>query len=150
LLERENAMDITRAVASVATFAALAAALFGNVAPPASAAPSMSGDYVLTETNPAGLSTDTNWNVNPCGEECIDVRAGAGNSRAQLIDGQWVMDMYANIRCPDGVRVPFAANAHVTWDANTQAGTDQQIYLQAACGQPSGYSRTNRIQLKAS
>ena len=137
-------MDITRATAAAAAFAALAA----GPAPPASAAPSMSGDYVLTETNPAGLSTATNWNVNPCGEDCIDVRAGAGNSRAQLIDGQWVMDMYANIRCPDGVRVPFAANAHVTWDANTLAGTDQQVYLQAACGQPSGYSRTNRIQLK--
>ncbi|MGO9385259.1 MAG: hypothetical protein ACLP4W_24995 [Mycobacterium sp.] len=138
-------MDITRAIAAAAIFAAVAA---GAPAAPASATPAMSGDYILTETNPAGQTTQTDWNINPCGDGCIDIRAGAGNSRAQLIHGQWVIDMFDNIRCPDGTRVPYAANAHITWDANTLAGTDQQVYMQAACGQPAGYTRTNQIQLR--
>ena len=138
-------MDIERAIAATATFAAVAA---GAAAAPASAAPTMSGDYTLTETNPAGQTTVTDWNVNPCGDGCIDVKAGVGTSRAQLVNGQWVIDMFDNIRCSDGTRVPYAANAHITWDPNTLAGTDQQVYMQAACGQPPGYTRTNRIQLR--
>ncbi|BBZ48957.1 hypothetical protein MHEI_06740 [Mycobacterium heidelbergense] len=117
-------------------------------AAPASAAPEMIGDYVLTETGPAGQTHITNWNVNPCGEGCIDIKAGAGTSRAQLIDGQWVIDMFENIRCSDGTRIPYAANAHITWDPNTLAGTDQQVYTQAACGKPAGYTLTNQIQLR--
>jgi hypothetical protein len=138
-------MDITRAIAAVATLAAGAA---GATAAPASAAPVMIGDYILTETTPAGHTTVTNWNVNPCGDGCVDIKAGAGTSRAQLVNGQWVIDMYDNIRCSDGTRVSYAANAHLTWDSNTLAGTDQQVYLQAACGQPAGYIQTNQIQLK--
>jgi hypothetical protein len=138
-------MEITRAIAAAATFAAVAA---GAAAAPASAAPRMSGNYVLTETNPAGQTTATDWNVNPCGDGCADIKAGAGTSRAQLVDGQWVIDMFDNVRCSDGTRVPYAANAHITWDANTLAGTDQQVYMQPACGQPAGYTRTNQIQLR--
>jgi hypothetical protein len=138
-------MDITRAIAAAATFAALAA---GAAAAPASAAPVMSGDYIFTETNPAGQSFVTDWNINPCGYGCADIKAGAGSSRAQLVNGQWVIDMFDNIRCSDGTRVPYAANAHITWDPNTLAGTDQQVYTQAACGQPAGYTQTNRVQLK--
>jgi hypothetical protein len=138
-------MKITRAIAAAATFAAAAAA---GAAAPASAAPRMSGNYVLTETNPAGQTTATDWNVNPCGDGCADIKAGAGTSRAQLVNGQWVIDMFDNVRCSDGTRVPYAANAHLTWDANTLAGTDQQVYMQAACGQPAGYTRTNQIQLR--
>nr|WP_325500665.1 hypothetical protein [Mycobacterium sp.] len=96
-----------RAVAAAATFAAVAA---GAAAAPASAAPVMRGDYVLTETNPAGQTFVTDWNVNPCGDGCADIKAGAGTSRAQLVDGQWVIDMFDDIRCPDGTRVPYAAN----------------------------------------
>jgi len=139
-------MDITRAIAAVAT---LAAGTAGATAAPASGAPVMIGDYVLTETNPAGQKFVTDWNVNPCGDGCADIKAGNGTSRAQLVDGQWVLDMFDNIRCSDGIRVPYAANAHLTWDSNTLAGTDQQVYTQAACGRPPGYTQTNQIQLKA-
>jgi hypothetical protein len=141
-------MDITRAIAAAATFAAAAAVAAGAAAAPASAAPVMSGDYVLAETTPAGQTTVTDWNVNPCGDGCVDIKAGVGTSRAQLANGQWVMDMFDNVRCSDGTRVPYAANAHLTWDPNTLAGTDQQVYMQAACGRPAGYTQTNRIQLK--
>jgi hypothetical protein len=139
-------MDITRAIAA---FATLAAGTAGATAAPASGAPVMVGDYVLTETNPAGQKFVTDWNVNPCGDGCADIKAGVGISRAQLVDGQWVLDMFDNIRCSDGIRVSFAANAHLTWDPNTLAGTDQQVYMQAACGRPPGYTQTNQIQLKA-
>ncbi len=138
-------MDIARAIAGAATLVAITA---GAAAAAASAAPTMSGDYTLTETNPAGQTTVTDWNINPCGDGCVDIKAGAGSSRAQLVNGQWVIDMFDNIRCSDGTRFSYAANAHITWDPNTLAGTDQQVYMQAACGQPPGYTRTNRIQLR--
>ncbi len=140
-------MDITRAIAAAATFATVAA---GAAAAPASAAPVMSGDYVLTVTDPAGRTSVTDWNINPCGEGCADIKAGAGTSRAQLVDGQWVIDMFDNIRCSDGTRVPYAANAHITWDQNTLAGTEQLVYLQAACGQPPGYTQNNQVHLRQS
>jgi hypothetical protein len=139
-------MNIPRAIAAVATVAAVAA----GAAAPASAAPVMIGDYVLTETTPAGRSFVTDWNVNPCGDGCADIKAGVGTSRAQFVDGQWVLDMFDNVRCADGNRVSYAANAHLTWDPNTLAGTDQQVYMQAACGRPPGYTQTNQIQLKQS
>ncbi len=136
-------MNITRAMAAASALVALAAA-----AAPASAAPEMIGDYVLTETSPTGLAHDTDWNINPCGDGCADIKAGPGISRARLVDGQWVIDMFDNVRCPDGTRVPYAVNAHITWDPNTLAGTDQQVYAVAACGKPAGYTQTNRIRLK--
>ena len=138
-------MDITRALGVAVTLAAVAA---GAAAPPASATPAMIGDYVFTETSPTGQTHITSWNVNPCGIGCADVKAGAGTSRAQLVNGQWVIDMYDNVRCPDGTRTPFAATAHITWDPNTLAGTDQQVYPMAICGKPAGYTLTNKVQLK--
>lgn len=128
--------------------AGLAAVAFGASAAPASAAPGMIGDYVLTETTPAGQSFVTDWNVNPCGDGCLDIKAGVGISRAQLVDGQWVLDMFDNVRCADGTRVSYAVNAHLTWDPNSLAGTDQETYAQAACGRPAGYTQTNQIQLR--
>ena len=137
-------MNITRAIAAAAAVAATAA---GAAAAPAAAAPEMIGDYVFTETS-QGQTHVTDWNVNPCGDGCLDIKAGAGISRAQLVNGQWVIDMFDNVRCSDGTRVPYAANAHITWDPNTLAGTDQQVYTQAACGKPAGYTQTNQIQLR--
>jgi hypothetical protein len=55
-------MDIPRAIAA---FATLAAGTAGATAAPASGAPVMIGDYVLTETNPAGQKFVTDWNVIP-------------------------------------------------------------------------------------
>jgi len=138
-------MDIMPAMAAAATFATVAA---GAAVAPASAAPVMSGNYVLTVTDPVGRATLVEWNVNPCGEGCADIKAGPGYSRAQLVDGQWVIDMFDYVRCSDGTRVPYAANAHITWDPNTLAGTEQLVYTQAACGQPPGYTQPNRVQLK--
>jgi hypothetical protein len=138
-------MNITRAMAAAA---ALAAVVAEAAAAPASAAPEMIGDYVLTETSPTGQTHITDWNINPCGEGCADIKAGSGTSRAQFVDGQWVIDMFDNVRCADGTRVVYAVNAHVTWDPNTLVGTDQQVYMEAACGKPAGYTQTNQIQLK--
>jgi len=138
-------MDIARTIAAAATLATAAA---GAAAAPASAAPVMIGDYVFTETTPAGHTHITSWNVSPCGEGCADVKAGAGTSRAQLVNGQWVIDMFNNVRCPDGTRTPYAANAHITWDPNTLAGTDQQVYTLPLCGKPAGYTLTSKVQLK--
>ena len=138
-------MNITGAVSAAAAVAAVAA---GAATAPASAAPVMSGDYILTETNPAGHRSVTNWNISPCGDGCADIKAGVGSSRAQLVDGQWVIDMFDNVRCSDGTRIPFAANAHITWDPDTLAGTDQQVYTLAVCGKPAGYTLINQIQLK--
>jgi hypothetical protein len=108
----------------------------------------MIGDYVFTEISPTGQTHITDWNVNPCGEGCADIKAGNGISRAQLVDGQWVIDMFDNVRCSDGTRIPYAASAHITWDPNTLAGTDQQVYMLAVCGKPAGYTLTSQIQLK--
>ncbi len=135
-------MNIARMTSAASAFAALAAA-----SAPAWATPGMIGDYVLTETSSIG-QTRTDWNANPCGEGCVDIKAGSGISRAQLIDGQWVIDMFDNVRCADGTRIPYAVNAHLTWDPNTLAGSDQQVYAQAACGKAAGYTQTNQIQLK--
>jgi hypothetical protein len=108
----------------------------------------MSGHYIFTETDPTGRAFATDWYVNPCGDGCADIKAGAGTSRAQLVDGQWVIDMFDNIDCKDGTRVLYGANAHITWDPNTLAGTDQEVYMVAACGQPPGYTQTNQVQLR--
>jgi hypothetical protein len=137
-------MDLVRAAAPLATLAAVTAVA---TAPPACGSPELMGNYTFTETSPTGHKYVTQWNVNPCGEGCVDIKAGNGTSRAQFVDGQWVLDMFDNVRCADGVRVPYAANAHITWDPNSLAGTDQQVYTQAACGHPAGYSQTNPIQL---
>jgi hypothetical protein len=141
-------MEITTAIAPACATAALAALVMGAAASPASAAPLLSGDYTLSETNPAGQTTVTQWNIIPCGDGCADVKAGSGMSRAQLVNGQWVIDMFDNIRCSDGTRVPYAVAAHLTWDPNSLAGTDQQVYAEAACGRPQAYTQTNQIQLK--
>ncbi|OBI85367.1 hypothetical protein [Mycobacterium sp. 1245805.9] len=138
-------MAVPLTTAAIATLVAVAA---GGAAALAAAAPAMIGDYVLTETTPAGQKYVTDWNVNPCGDGCVDIKAGSGTSRAQLVDGQWVLDMFDNVRCSDGARVPYAASAHLTWDPNTLAGTDQHVYTEAACGHPAGYTQTNQIQLK--
>jgi hypothetical protein len=137
-------LNITRALVLLAQ---LALATVAGAAP-ASAAPEMIGDYVLTETSPTGLRHVTDWNVNPCGDGCADIKAGPGSSRAQLVDGQWVVDMFDNVRCSDGTRVPYAVNAHIAWDPNTLAGTDQQVYAESACGKPAGYTQTNQIRLE--
>jgi len=140
-------MDITCALAAAAAFAAVAA---GAAAAPASAAPVMMGDYVLTETNPAGHKSVTSWNINPCGDGCADIKAGAGTSRAQLVDGQWVLDTSNNVNCADGSYVQYATTSHMTWDPNTLAGTAQQTYVVPACGHPAGYTTTDQIQIKES
>jgi hypothetical protein len=140
-------MDIPGTIAAAMTLVAVAA---GAAAAPASAFPEMIGDYTLTETTPTGEKHVTQWNINPCGDGCADIKAGPGTSRAQFIDGQWVLDMFDNVRCADGTRINYAANAHLTWDPYTLAGTDQQVYEQAACGRPAGYTQTNQIQLKQS
>lgn len=99
-------MDIMPAIAAAAAFAAVAA---GTAVAPASAAPVMVGDYVVTVTDPVGRATLIDWNINPCGEGCADIKAGPGYSRAQLVDGQWVIDMFDYVRCSDGTRVPYVS-----------------------------------------
>jgi hypothetical protein len=143
-------MAIARGFAAAAMLAGLAV----GTATTAWADP-MSGSYTLTSISPGGTKMTTDWTVQPCGggyggDGCIYVKAGAGGSQAHLIDGQWVLDTMNDLRCPDGQYLMFATNAHMVWDPNTLAGTNQISYIMPACGHPAGYVQTNQISLKAS
>jgi hypothetical protein len=143
-------MAIARVFAATAALAGLAVA----TASTAWADP-MSGSYTMTSISPGGVKMTTDWSVQACGggnggDGCIYVKAGAGGSQAHLIDGQWVMDTMNDLRCADGTYTMFATNAHMTWDPNTLAGTNEISYIMPACGHPAGFHQTNQISLKAS
>jgi hypothetical protein len=145
-------MAIARGFAATAVFAGLAV---GAASTAWADTPTMNGSYTETSTAPNGKSVDTDWTVNPCPDQsgqplqgCIWVKAGAGGGQARLVDGQWVMDTIGNLQCSDGTFLQYATSAHITWDPNTLAGTSQFTYIVPACGQPLGYSQTNKIQLK--
>jgi hypothetical protein len=112
--------------------------------------PTMDGSYTLTSTSPGGKAVDTDWTVNSCGDGCVYVKAGAGGSQAHLVDGQWVMDTIDNIQCSDGTWVLYAANAHMTWDPNSLAGTNKLTYIVPACGLPPGHTQSNQVSIKQS
>jgi hypothetical protein len=138
-------MAIARGFAATAMFAGLAV---GAASTAWADLPTMNGNYTETSTTPDGRTLTTNWAVNPCGDGCVYIKAGAGGSQARLVDGQWVLDTLDNVNCSDGTYIQYAANAHLTWDPNTLAGTAQHVYIMPACGRPPGYTQTDQIQLK--
>lgn len=140
-------MTVARSFAVAAAFAAVAV----GAAIPASAAPAMSGHYVETETGAGERSTTDNWYFGSCGEGCASVaRKGAkAFGRAQLVGGQWVLDVKGETAmCQDGTQVPDALSAHYSWDPNTLAGTVQTTADAPECGDPAGYQATDNIQLR--
>jgi hypothetical protein len=141
-------MFIGRGFAATAIFAGLALGL----APPASAAPVMSGHYIRTETDPqTGQSETDDWYATPCGDGCASLAPtpdGPPISQARLVNGQWTLESAVHaLICPDGTGVPNAVSAHYTWDPNTLAGTVQVTYNVPACGNPAGYQTTNDVQI---
>jgi hypothetical protein len=140
-------MTVTKRLAVAATFAALAV----GAATPASAAPEMSGHYIETETAASGRSTTNDWYFTPCGDGCASVapKGAKAFGRAQLVGGQWILDVTAETAmCQDGTQVPNALSAHYTWDPSTLAGTVQTTADAPECGDPAGYQATDNIQLR--
>ena len=138
-------MAIARGIAAAAMLTGIA---FGTASTAWAEQPTMSGHYIETVTNSAGQSTTNDWYFTPCGDGCASATVNGEQGQARLVNGQWTIDMVGRQVCGDGTEVPNATSAHRTWDPNTLAGTDQQVYMQAACGQPPGYTRTNQIQLR--
>ena len=141
-------MTITRALAVAATFAAVAV----GAATPASAAPQMSsGHYIETETADSGRNMTDDWYISPCGDGCASVahKCAKAFGRAQLVCGQWVLDVTGETAvCQDGTKVPDALSAHYAWDPSTLAGTVQTTADAPECGDPAGYQATDNIQLR--
>jgi hypothetical protein len=138
-------MAIARSFAATAVLAGLAV---GTASTAWADTPTMSGSYTLTSTSPDGKVMTTDWSVSSCGDGCIYVKAGAGGSQARLVNGQWVLDTMNDLRCSDGTYLMYATSAHMTWDPNTLAGTNQISYILPACGHPVGYQQTNQISIK--
>jgi hypothetical protein len=118
---------------------AAAAMLAGSVVGTASTAwadTTMSGHYIMTETYPGGRPVTNDWNFTPCGDGCASlVSNGIPVGQARLVNGQWTSPEAAgDIHCPDGTLVPNASSAHMVWDPNTLAGTDQITLTVPACG----------------
>jgi hypothetical protein len=138
-------MAIARGFAATGIFAGLAV---GSASTALADTPTMNGNYTLTATTPSGATFTTSWAVNPCGDGCVYIKAGAGGSQARLVDGQWVLDTLNNVNCSDGTYTQYATNTHMTWDPNTLAGTAQHVYIVPACVHPPGYTQTDQIQIK--
>jgi hypothetical protein len=147
-------MAITRGFAATVILAGLAV----GTASAAWAETTMSGHYIETETDPStgqpiiigGQPVTNDWNVTPCGDGCANVNFTVGPpSQAHLVNGQWTMDTTATtVECADATRVDKAFTTHFTWDPNTLAGTSQNNYTKAACGNAAGTTQTIDIQLR--
>jgi hypothetical protein len=128
-------MAIARGFASAAMLAGLAIGL----AAPASAAPVMSGHYIMTTTATYGLSFTENWYFTPCGNGCASVvDQGQLLGYAQFVSGQWTLDYIGWAGCPDGSYLPNANSSHLKWDPDTLVGTIDIISFRPGCGSPVG------------
>jgi hypothetical protein len=140
-------MTVTRAIGATAMLAGLAIGTAGT----AWADTTMSGHYVMNETNTGGQTTALDLYFTPCGDGCANVsrRTGGGAAfQARLVNGQWTMDGPGDVNCPDGTVVRNASNDHYTWDPNTLAGTDVITVNVPSCGDPAGNKGTNSIQFR--
>jgi hypothetical protein len=154
LVRRNKIMTVTRAIAVTAILAGLAVSAAGSAwaDPQNPNTNQMSGHYIRTDTSSTGQTADGDWYFTPCGDGCASLaftRGGPAKAQAQLVSGQWTMDVADTpAACSDGSKVPGAYDAHYSWDANTLAGTGQVTYKQAACGVPQGGTYTHTIQLR--
>jgi hypothetical protein len=117
----------------------------------ASAAPTMSGHYIYTETGSNGRTATTDFYFTPCGDGCTAASntPNGPTSQVRLVNGQWTMDSApSEADCPDGSHVPDALSNHLTWDPNTLAGTARLSVIKPACGKPAGYTTTGNVQLR--
>jgi hypothetical protein len=140
-------MTVARVIAATAMFAGLGV----GTASTAWADTTMSGHYIKTSTNSEGKVTTADWYFTPCGDGCASVSfgPGRGQGQAQLVNGQWTLDLQNDTaHCPDGSSLPGAMNDHFTWDPNTLAGTSVATYNVPACGHPAGFQYTNNVQLR--
>jgi hypothetical protein len=140
-------MTFTRGIAAAAMLAGLAI----GTASTAWAAPTMSGHYIRTDTEPqSGRATTEDWYFTPCGDGCASVAHTSGGQpwgQAHLVNGQWVLVTDGNTKCQDGTVVPNADDDHYAWDPNTLAGTVQVTEKIATCGATAPISWTNNVQL---
>lgn len=140
-------MAIARGFAAIAMLSGLAVGL----AAPAPAVVQLTGHYTETETAPDGHQFPPNdWYFTPCGDGCASVALSSGGpvwGQAQLVNGQWTMNVTTGVSCEQGGDVPNAITDQFTWDPNTLAGTSQITNNVQACGNPAGYQETNNLQL---
>jgi hypothetical protein len=138
-------MTIRRGIAAAAMLAGLAV----GTASTAWAAPTMSGHYIWTTTNPQGKSSHGDFYFTPCGDGCASVASTPGGpsvGQARLVNGQWTMDGTWPYRCADGT--PTSQPYHDVWDQNTLAGTETITPSGPACGAPAGQQQITTLQLK--
>jgi hypothetical protein len=107
--------------------------------------PAFSGRYIETDTNADGRSVANVWDVNPCGDGCVDI---SGNGRSDRVDllvggGEWTFDLPMNAICRDGSNVLRAGIGHFTIDTTTLRGTVQDNWTKEACGIPPGVATHN-------
>jgi hypothetical protein len=134
-------MTITRGVAASAMLASLALV----VTAPVSTADPLNGHYIETETYPDGHQVHSDWFITPCGDGCASIKE---LGQANLVNGQWTLDGKGGVSCEEGGDVHDAINFHYSWDPNTLDGTVQITNNVQACGNPPGYTETNKLHLQ--
>jgi hypothetical protein len=137
-------MTITRAIAAAAMLAGLPV---GAASTAWADPPTMNGHYIRTVTNAKGQAVTNDWYFTPCGDGCAQLTTPP-TAQAQLVNGQWTMDLVSDAVCPDGSTVPAARGAHYMWDPNTLAGTVQITVNVPACGEAVGQIGTAKLQLR--
>jgi hypothetical protein len=134
-------MAIARGLAAMVTILGGSALV---LATPATAAPVMSGHYVVTVNNTiTGQTTREDWYFTPCGDGCASVQPWG---HARFADGQWSLDTTSNALCRNDITVFQAEDAHYVWDPGTLAGTVHLTGRNTACGRPLGYTFVNSVQ----
>jgi len=137
-------MNVARGIVTAAMLTGLAVGAAGA----ASAAPTMSGHYIMTATSESGLTTNTgDWYFTSCGDGCASVASTPGGQafgQARLRDGKWTLVWHSDAICLGGSSVPGALSSYDTWDANTLAGTDESGPTSTAV---CGYGARPRVTL---
>jgi hypothetical protein len=140
-------MNVSRGIVITAMLTGLAV----GAAATASAAPTMSGHYIMTATAQSGETTTSDWYFTPCGDGCASVASTSGGQafgQARLRDGWWTLVWHSDAICLSGSTVPGALSSYDTWDANTLAGTDESGPASTAvCGFGARPRVTQNLQL---
>jgi hypothetical protein len=140
-------MNVLRGIATTAMLTGLAIGAPGT----ASAAPTMSGHYIMAATSQSGETTTSDWYFTSCGDGCASVASTSGGQafgQARLRDGWWTLVWHSDAPCLSGSTVPGAFSSYDTWDANTLAGTDEYGPTSTAvCGSGAKPRATNNLQL---
>jgi hypothetical protein len=114
--------------------------------------PVFGGRYIETDTNADGRSVANVWDVNPCGDGCVDISGNGRSDRVSLLvdgGGEWTFDLPMHAICRDGSIVPRAGIGHFTIDTTTLRGTVQDNWTKEACGIPPGVATHHISMTKA-